>query len=294
MRALDASKRLGELFGSFDQFSGQYYASVWDEETCVLSVNEAQSLIQPWWPRICSQDWGFGHNNANLWGAIGKLSPDRARDLGVETEWPIDVIVVYRELVVSETGEEDLAREIVRLTPQDERKLIGSYWLGPDAWAKRGSADSVADQIGSVLALHGFPTPQPANNDRIGGFRLLYNCFQRNQWRKGAPVLREASKTGPMLLVSSACPQVISAIPLAIRNPDRLEDVLKVETIGDDVIDCLRYMGMSHISPRSKAPREVRAREVFESHENPTDRMIAMKKFSLAEKKRLTKRARWR
>jgi len=294
MRALDASKRLGELFGSFDQFSGQYYASVWDEQTCVLSVSEAQSLIQPWWIKWCAQDWGFGHNNANGWFATGKLSPMQAGNLGVQTEWPIDVIVMYREFVVSEMSEEDLGREIVRLTPQDERKNIAAYYLGPDAWAKRGSADSVADQIGAVLSLHGLPRPQPANNDRIGGWRMIHNCFQRNQWRKGSPVLREASQTGPMLLISAACPQVIASIPLLIRNEDRLEDVLKTNSISDDVADMTRYGIQSHLDPRSKAPREVRARDVYESYQDPTSRAIAMKKFGLNEKKRLVRRTRWR
>ena len=294
MRALDASKRLGELFGSFEKFSGQYYASVWDEETCVISASQAQALIQPWWVQWIAQDWGFAHHNANLWAATGKLSPQNADILGIQTDWPIDVIVVHRELVVSETGEEDLAREIVRMTPKDERKYIGAYYIGKDAWQKRGAHDSVADQLSAVFALNQIPLPQPANDDRVAGWRMLHNCFQRNQWRKGAPVERDAVKTGPILLISANCPEVISAVPLLIRKEDKLEDVQKTDSIGDNVGDCLRYLIHSHLDPRSKAPREVRAREVYESHSDPTSRAIAMKKFSVGERKRLAKRSRWR
>lgn len=295
MRGYPPAIRLGELLGSFSEFAGQYYAGVWDETTCVVPVSLAEQIIQPWWSRWISQDWAFAHNNCNIWFASGKLSPVQAERIGVLTEWPIDIVIAYREFVVSGMGEEDLARQIIKLTPETERKMLQGYYVGHDAWHKRGTADTVADQMGSIFSRHGFPAMQQADIDRVGGARLLYNCFQRNQWRKGDAVLHDAAKSGPMLLISTACVEIISAIPVLIRNPDELEDVLKVDgSIADDVYDSLRYGAKSRIDPKTKAPRAVRAREVYESHENPTSRAIAMKKFSLNERKVLTRRARWR
>ena len=303
MNALPPALRVGELLGSFEHFSGQYYASVWDENTCILPMDQAEALIQPWWRAWCSQDWGFAHHNCNLWFASGKLSPAQALGIGVTTEWPIDVVVVYRELVVNEMGEEDLAREILRLTPQHERKAITAYWLGPDAWSKRGSAHTVADQIGAILEAGGMPEPERADNmrtsqgeDRIGGWRLLYNCFQRNAWRSGVQVEREAAQSGPMLLISAACPAVISAIPLAIRDEDNLEDVLKQDTVGDNCLDSLRYGCKSQLDAKQQAPKNVRAQLIADSIQDPTSRHLALLRFRAEEDKRSrpTRGASWR
>lgn len=295
MRGLDPSKRLGELFGSFDKFSGQYYASVWDEQTCVLPVSLAERIIQPWWTRWCSQDWGFAHNNVVLWFATGKLSPSQSGVLGVNTEWPVDIIICYREYVCVETGEEDVARNVVAMTPSTERKGISGYWLSPDAWAKRGSADAVAEQLGRVLTAHGIHYPEQADNDRIGGWALLRNCFQRCMWRKGGEVEQKAAASGPMLLMSSACPSGIQSIPMLTRDDKNPEDVLKVDTLSDDWADCLRYGIKSQLDPRSKAPRSVREVELYQSIEDPTARMIEMRKFAIKESgKILVRRARGR
>lgn len=291
MNALPPRLRVGELLGSFEHFSGQYYASVWDENTCIVPIDLVETLIQDWWTAWISQDWGFAHHNANLWFASGKLSPSQAALLGVVTNWPIDVVIVYRELVVSEMGEENLAREILRLTP--ERKHISAYWLGPDAWSKRGSANTVAQQLTDVLRAGGLPEPWMADNartsrgeDKIGGWRLIYNCFQRANWRNGTPVEKEAAQSGPMLLISSACPAVISAIPLLIRDEDNLEDVLKQATIGDDVADCLRYGVKSQLDAKREPPVAVRAQQIMDAAPTPTQRHLAMMKFKDEQAKR--------
>lgn len=304
MNALPPSMRVGELLGSFEHFSGQYYAGVWDENTCILPVGLADSLIQPWWTRWMAQDWGFAHHNANLWFAAGKIAPAAALQLGILTEWPIDVVIVYREYVASQVGEEDLAREVVRLTPEAERKMISAYWLGPDAWSKRGSANTVRDQIAAVLAKSGLPDPQMADNartsssdDQIGGWRFLYGGFQRCGWRNGAePVTQEMAQSGPVLLISAACPQVVSAIPLLIRDEDDLENVLKTETIGDDVADALRYGYKSQLDAKARAPRAVRAQMVYDAAPTPTQKHLAMLRFNDQERKRglVTRQPRFR
>ena len=298
LNELPQSIRAGHLMGSFDSFAGQYFSGVWDESKCILSVNETQELIQPWWTRWTATDWGFAHNAVHLWFATGKLSPQNfARFFGGSSDWPIDVVVVYRELVVNATAEADFAGMMVELTPADERRLVHREFLSPDAWAKRGSAHTVAEQMGAVFRRHGLPAPDPADDDRIGGWRLMYNGFRQTCALRGATVDEERAKQGPLLLVSANCSQIISAMPLLTRDnihPGRLEDVLKTNTLHDDVGDCLRYGYKSMQNPRTLAPREVRMREIFDTYQDPTARAMAFRLFERDEKKRLHRRPRWR
>lgn len=287
LNSLPASLRAGHLLGSFESFAGQYYAGVWDESKCLLSMSDAEQIIQPWWTRWMSQDWGFAHNAVHLWFASGKLSPTQyMRFFGGSTDWPVDVVICYRELVVSETAEIDLAQQCCDLTPESERKLIARYFLSPDAFAKRGDANTVAEQMGPVFTRIGLPGPEPADNDRVGGWRLIYNMFRQTGTCRDAVVTQEMAKVGPLLLISANCPQVIAAIPLLVRDPKDLEDVLKTETTGDDVGDSLRYGLKSFLSPRNKAPKDVRAKEAYEAApEDPTQKALAMRRFELKEKK---------
>jgi hypothetical protein len=48
LNELPQSIRAGHLLGSFESFAGQYFL---DESKCILSVNETDELIQPWWTR---------------------------------------------------------------------------------------------------------------------------------------------------------------------------------------------------------------------------------------------------
>jgi hypothetical protein len=300
LNELPESIRAGHLMGRFDSFAGQYFAGVWDESKCILSVSQMEQIIQPWWTRWTSTDWGFAHHAVHLWFASGKLSPDAYRVLfGGSSEWPIDIVVVYRELVVNETAEGDFAMMMVERTPEDERRYIQREFLSPDAWAKRGSANTVEEQLQDVFRRYSLPAPEPADDDRIGGWRLIYNGFRQTCALRGATVDAERAQQGPLLLVSANCPEVISALPLLTRDnihPGRLEDVLKTNTKHDDVGDCLRYGCKSMLNPKSKPPREVEIQAIFDRYPNPTARYMAMLEFNQRKrgKRRTTRRGSFR
>lgn len=106
-----------------------------------------------------------------------------------------------------------------------------------------------------------------------------------------------------MLLVSAECAEVISAIPMLIWNEKQAakrEDVLKTDTTYDDVADMVRYLIYSKLSPKERAPREIRAREVLESAEargaGPNEKAMAMRVFDAqeAQRGRIISRPRWR
>ncbi len=58
-----------------------------------------------------------------------------------------------------------------------------------------------------------------------------------------------------MWLIADNCADLIAAIPLAIRDEKKLEDVKKTDSKSDDVLDDVRYGLKSMLSPGSK-PRE--------------------------------------
>ena len=126
----------------------------------------------------------------------------------------------------------------------------------------------------------------------------MYNGFRQTCALRGAIVDEERAKQGPML-VSANCPQVISAMPLLTRDnihPGRLEDVLKTNTLHDDVGDCLRYGYKSMQNPESRAPREVRMQEIFDTYQEPNARAMAFRRFEAEERSRnrVRRGPRWR
>lgn len=294
LNALPPSLRAGHLLGSFESFEGQYYAGVWDESKCVITMSEAAILAEPWWVRWKACDWGFAHYSAVLWFFTGRASIDKLKALGIKSDIPLDVVVVCREYVANEIDEIELGEKIATMTPEDERHVDRHMFLSPDAKQKKSSANTIKEQIASVMKLEGLPEPEDADNQRVAGWRLIYNCLKTTCMLRFRNEVVTEPVPFPILLVSAACPEVISSMPLLIRDKEHdMEDVLKTDDKSDDVGDTLRYGLKSYFAPRVKAPREVRALEVAEKFkDNPTGKAMALRIFNEAERKRSTRNAR--
>jgi len=128
-------------------------------------------------------------------------------------------IVTYRELVQNELSPRMLGQAIAERT---QRERIREIYLSPDAFAKRTSEASIAEQLGDVLEQNGLPRPVPATDDRIGGWQLMYQLLERDAW-----------------MITENCPRLIECLPLLVRDDRRVEDVRKME--GDDAADAARY-----------------------------------------------------
>lgn len=279
LNALPPSQRIGELMGSFDSFSGQYFADVWEQSTSVLPQEICGQIIQPWWRRWLATDWGFSHYAATGWFASGLLPIEQCRALlGIESETPVRVIIQYRELVTNDVPEPDLARLIISMTPPAERREIRDHWIGHDAWAKRGSAHTVVEQMDPIFARDGLPRLSRADIDRQGGWRLLYNALgSGRRLRKAIEKFRENPDDVPAFFVSAACPEVIGALPVLKCRDDNPQDVEKMAgQVFDDVADMVRYGLKSYLTAEPKVPPDVMARQTFEAYQDPTARAMAM------------------
>ncbi len=295
--AFPESIREGYLLGNFDHFENQYFAGAWKAEKCVIPTSIVDRLVKPWWVRWMAQDWGFGDHDAHGWFAVGKVSPSEWMSLfGGETEYPMDVVVLYRENIINNRAEADLAMDIVAKTPDDERGRIEKFFLSQDAFgtkARSQGANSVGEQFNKIMQRYGMPSPQPADQERVTGWRFMYNCLRQANLR-GTIFGEERSLQGPALFVSAECPNTISCIPMAIRAEDDPDDVERVPgVLWEDVTDMIRYGLKSYLEPMFRAPVEVRRREVYDTYnaeERTTEQMtalgMAMRKFDADERGR--------
>ena len=286
LNSLPPNQRIGELMGDFENFAGQYYAEVWEQSAIVLPAEIVNRIIQPWWRRWIATDWGFSHYAATGWFTSGLLSPDLVLDLfGVVCGAPVRVVILYRELVCCDVPEPDLARVILAMTPPAERREVRDHWIGHDAWAKRGSANTVVEQMEPILNRGGLPYLSRADIDRVGGWRLMYNAWASARRLRKWPVERgrftEEQSDPPAFFVSAACPEVIQAIPMLICKDEDPKDVRKLPgAVADDVADMCRYGLKSYLTADPTGPQEVLAASTYERYQDPTARAMAMLRLS--------------
>ena len=294
-----ASLRIGELLGSFERFAGQYYADVWEPSVVVLKPDLVAKIIKPWWYRWLGNDWGFSHYAATGWMTAGLLSPQECKDcFGVEATTPVRILILYRELVTREVPEPDLARLILSLTPDQETKEIRHNFIGHDAWQdlKKAMGHSVVEQMDPIFSAGGLPILAKADIDRVGGWRLLYNCWANarrfRHWQGPEPYV-DRPEDEPILFISAGCPETIGAIPLLMCDYDPItnprgnpKDVRKMNgRMHDDIADMLRYCVKSYISANPGVPLAVTARETWEQYQDPTSRAMAMRRLEAEAQK---------
>jgi hypothetical protein len=245
---------------------------------------------KPWWPRWISIDWGFEHPSAAYWHAAvprgaatpGCAVPDSPIEDGQKTEegtgksaCATNQVVTYREYVTHRTAPRDLAREIIArsLHADSAREKIDAIYLSPDAFAHRTDEASIADQMGDVFAAAGFPRPVPADDDRVGGWMLMYQMLDAGEW-----------------LLTDNCIELIRTLPTLVRDPARIEDIEKMD--GDDPADAARY-GLKSRYGAHRGPvsdRRMPLADRLSAHAyspDPTIRAMQARKF-LAEESRGT------
>jgi phage terminase large subunit len=281
LAALPSHLRRAFLDGDWEVFAGQYF----DNFDVTRHIARAETVDwKPWWPRWISIDWGFEHPSATYWHAAAPGRDEIA---------PRQSVITYREYVTHRTAPRDLAHEIIARsvaqasacaplpghnsfdlgsrTISHTHEKIDAIYLSPDAFARRTDEASIADQMGDVFAAAGFPRPIPADNDRIGGWMLMYQMLDADEW-----------------LLTDNCIELIRTIPTLVRDMARIEDIEKMD--GDDPADAARYGLKSRYATRASysiehLPYEARlAARVLSA--DPTVRAIQARKAQLEERAR--------
>ena len=158
---LPEALRRAFLDGEWDVYAGQYF-DIFAPERHTVRAEQVQ--LEPWTPRWISIDWGFEHPSAVYWHAT--------RNDGV--------VVTYREFVQNRLSPRMLAAAIAERSVDrlGRAERIRDVFLSPDAFAQRTADASIAEQLGDGLAAAGLPRPTPADNDRVGGWMLMYQALE--------------------------------------------------------------------------------------------------------------------
>lgn len=243
LNALPTALRDALLKGMWDVFAGQFFdcwsaATMVDECNGTSVVHSPDWKLDPWLTRWITIDWGFEHPSAVYWMARSG-----------------DHVYCYREFVQNKLTPRMLAQAICERSVRDvpdaqgrdrtEVETISSVFLSPDAFASRTGEATIAEQIGEVFARGGIPRPQAADNDRIGGWMLMYQMLSSG-----------------FLRIGSNCTKLIECIPSLVRDEKKVEDVAKMD--GDDPADSCRYGLKSMLSP-GRVPLAQRVKERLES-----------------------------
>lgn len=258
---LPEALRQAFLEGNWNIFAGQYF-DIFDLGRHVREPEEME--IPAWAPLWLSIDWGFEHWAAIYWHA----------QCGSTTR-------TYRELVVKHKAPVQLAQAIVDAMdeanpwfkkPEEEIARIKDVFMSAEAISDKHSwgENSVSDLMDDVFTDHEMPRCTPADNDRETGWQLMYQVMQNDLWE-----------------MASTCQRLIACIPMMTRDPDYLEDCLKVD--GDDPCDSARYGLKTKLAPGRK-PVAVRVAERLDAMklpaDNPTAHMMIAKAIEQQERKR--------
>lgn len=267
LEALPEHLRRAFMEGDWSVFAGQYF-DIFDKGRHSEEIGKVR--IEEWWPKWISIDWGFNHPSAVYWHTLQPASdrnPERA--------------ITYREFVKNQLSPTKLGQEIAWRSGHGtnpyglpSKEKIQKIFLSPDAFAHRTAEASIAEQIGQVLDDLGMPMPDAADDDRIGGWQLMYQLFERDAW---LIVSGNGEKYG--------CPKLIEKLPTLIYDDKHTEDVMKVD--GDDEADSARYGMVSwfgKVAPR--APLEVRVTEATKHLTDPTQRAMQVQKIVADESRK--------
>jgi hypothetical protein len=224
LEALPEQLRKAFLDGDWNVFAGQYFDLF---EIGRHTARPEEIGMQAWWPRWISIDWGFQHPSAVYWHcAMPRAATSYQRSAIRNPEPSSDArdddvarIVTYREFVQNGLSPRMLGQAIAERCKGEK---IQEIYLSPDAFAHRTSEASIAEQLGEVLAANGLPRPSQADDDRIGGWQLMYQLLEQDAWG-----------------ITENCGKLIECLPQLVRDNQRVEDVRKVE--GDDPADAARY-----------------------------------------------------
>lgn len=208
--------------GDWNIFAGQYFQE----------ISRDVHFIDPFdiprhWNRFGAYDYGYNHPAAFGWFA---------NDSDGNT-------YLYRELVRAGMRVDEFAREV---NSHGDTSNLYPIVAGHDCWAtKRNTINAHQGHnpptIAEEFQSHGINLKQ-AIIDRIQGASQLRSYLA---WQNRPPVNK------PRFYIFKTCPITFDCVSRMIHDPDRVEDVLKVDATegdpnsGDDAYDMARYGLMS-------------------------------------------------
>jgi hypothetical protein len=217
------------LDGDWDIAAGQYFTTFRREVHIVEDFDDTRAV--EWFAAL---DYGFAHYTVVLLGCrdgdgntfivdehAERLWLPQRHAAGIRAMLGRHVVPVERQwLSIEKPGTRPL-----------EISDLKRFVAGADVFSRQGDGTTVAQQY----SRHGINL-RPASMDRLNGWAEVMQ-------RVGDP----ENGIRPTLFIHSRCKRLIETLPTLQHDPNRPEDVLKVDADedgvgGDDAADALRYL----------------------------------------------------
>jgi hypothetical protein len=249
MNSLPKAQRDKKLLGLDGAAEGQYFECFDPYEHVIDLREDPEGIIwQPWQKVWGSQDWGMGHANAAY-----LFTKALVRTIG--TNYKLKT-VCFKEVVTSGKKTDREWASIFKIMcklPNGLEVKPSAIFFSHEKFNKQMKMHSPADEYSKELRALGLPPVTPATQDRIGGASMIYNMLRNGD-----------------LVILDYCKDIINAFPALMRDPDNMDDVLKVSTRGDDCYDGFRY-GIYGMYRAKGKPEEI----TIEEHAKTLDPMAA-------------------
>lgn len=215
--------------GDWNIFAGQFFQDLSRETHIVPDFTPPAHHI-----KFGAYDYGYNHPAVFGWFCVDGDGN----------------VTLYKLLAKAQMYVETFARECLKLEP-DTKDL--AVFAGEDCWAKKAvMKEKNPPTVAEEFAANGIPGLRRAITDRIPGASHVRSYLQLRDGPKGNPL--------PRFRMTQSCAQAFECLVRMIHDPNRVEDVLKVDAsngdpdTGDDIYDMLRY-GLMSRPPLADAPK---------------------------------------
>jgi phage terminase large subunit len=200
-------------FGDWDIAAGQFFTT-WRHEAI---VKPAPATIPHHWTKWAALDYGYTHPTAVYLLAKDGDGHVYAVDEHHQAQWLVPPHTAAIKAMLGRNG----------VRPED----LAAFVAGHDVFAQKGQSDQT---IAEQYAAEGLNLTR-ATIDRINGAAEVMRLL-------GDP----ARGIAPRLTIYDRCAHLINCLPTLEHDPNRPEDVLKVDVDedgngGDDAYDAFRY-----------------------------------------------------
>ena len=218
LEGLSGWQRRAWLDGDWDLAAGQFFTTFRRDIHVLADFDETRA--REW---FCALDYGFAHYTVVLLGCTDGDGNVFIVDEHAERLWLPQRHAAAVKAMLERRG----------LVPEQLRRFVA----GADVFSRQSDGTTIADQY----RREGI-TLRPANMDRVNGWAEVLQ-------RLGEPGsgLPPEEKIPARLFIHRRCGRLIETLPAMQHDPNRPEDVLKVDADedgvgGDDAADCLRYL----------------------------------------------------
>ena len=217
LQGLTGWQRRAWLDGDWDIAAGQFFTTLRREVHFISDFDDTRA--REW---FCAMDYGFAHYTVALLGCTDGDGNIFIVDEHAERLW------------LPQRHAEGIKAMLARHKIGDRKLELGDlkrFVAGADVFSRQSDGTTVAAQY-AKLGIN----LRVANTDRQNGWAELMTRFGDVD-----------AGIRPTLFVHQRCARLAETLPALQHDPNRPEDVLKVDADedgigGDDAADCLRYL----------------------------------------------------